>query len=201
MIEGYAAVFWQRDDSGTQFNLGQDYVERIMPGAFDRAVRGASDVVALFNHNADHLLGRVSAGTLQLSVDQRGLKYRIDEASTQLGRDVEAMQRRGDLAGSSFGFVPLREIHTRDGSLKVREVHDLGLRDVGPVTFPAYPSTADRQRGLVVRCVAPDGACLALDGNQAAEARSLWSDPYGLTAAVRARAIRVGFDSSHAGGV
>ncbi len=38
VISGYAAVFYRKDDAGSQFAIGDRTVERIAPGAFDRAL-------------------------------------------------------------------------------------------------------------------------------------------------------------------
>jgi hypothetical protein len=59
VLEGYAAVFnrWSVDLGG--------FRERIAPGAFTKTVREA-DVVALWNHDDGHLLGRIASGTLTL---------------------------------------------------------------------------------------------------------------------------------------
>ena len=87
-ISGYAAVFYRADQPGTEFRLADDYVERIQPGAFNNALKNADDARALFNHDSNQVLGRVSSGTLRLNVDEVGLRYQIDLPDTQLGRDV-----------------------------------------------------------------------------------------------------------------
>ena len=61
-ISGYAAVFFREGDPGTQYELFEGAVERIMPGAFDDALRDRTDVVALLIHNFDWLLGRTKSG-------------------------------------------------------------------------------------------------------------------------------------------
>jgi len=142
-ISGYAAVFYDPADSGTQFMLDEDIAERIMPGAFDRALKERQDIVGLFNHDADNVLGRTSANTMTLTVDSKGLRYNITLADTQYARDLSASISRGDIAGSSFSFVPTRQSWSEDPltGLVIREIHDVNLIDVGPVTFPAYEST------------------------------------------------------------
>ena len=113
------------------------------PNAFDRALKESHDVRALFNHDPNHLLGRSTANTVGLSVDQTGLKYVIDLPDTQTGRDVGVSISRGDLSGSSFSFANPKAEFERDNSRKIdiRMIHDLDLFDVGPVTFPAYEAT------------------------------------------------------------
>lgn len=153
VIVGYAAVFYDSDDPGTEYRLWEDTYERVMPGAFDEALR-EDDVRGLANHEVTWLLGRTKAGTARLSVDSVGLRYEIDLPDTQAGRDVRTSIERGDMDGSSFSFdvwgkrgrvqwvTETRDEHTID----IRELHNLELFDVGPVTFPAYESTTSGMR-------------------------------------------------------
>tara|TARA_R110000744_G_scaffold260367_1_gene375332 strand:+ start:70 stop:1116 length:1047 start_codon:yes stop_codon:yes gene_type:complete len=139
---GYAATFNRLSQ-----NLG-GFVERVAPGAFTKTVQEA-DVRALFNHEPDHLLGRSTTGTLRMSEDAHGLRYEIDLPPTTLGRDVAALLRRGDISGSSFGFRTIGDgwSETEDG-YPLRTLTEVALRDVGPVTFPAYSSTEASLRSL-----------------------------------------------------
>jgi hypothetical protein len=138
-IIGYAAVFYDGTPQ-TEYQLWEGAVERIMPGAFDRAIK-EDDCRALFNHNPDCVLGRTSAGTCRLSVDPKGLRYEISPPDTQLGRDLRVLLERGDISGSSFSFqVTSQEWHDRV-EIDVREIYGVKLYDVGPVAFPAYDGT------------------------------------------------------------
>lgn len=138
LIRGYAAVYYDGTPE-TEYRLWDGAVERIMPGAFDAALRSDADVVALFNHNSDIVLGRRSAGTLRLSDDARGLAYEIDPPASR--GDVVEMLRRGDVRGSSFMFMVRGESWIRGDDLDIRELTAVDLYDVGPVTFPAYEAT------------------------------------------------------------
>lgn len=140
-ITGYAAVFYNPADAGTEFRLWGQVYERIMPAAFNNALSRGDDVRAFFNHDANIILGRRSANTLRLFVDARGLRYEIDPPDTVAGRDAVTSIRRGDVSGSSFAFIPTAEMDKRDGEKRVIEIHDCQLFDVGPVVFPAYSGT------------------------------------------------------------
>jgi uncharacterized protein len=149
-ISGYGAVFYNADDTGTEYRLWEDVVERIMPGAFDRAMK-EDDVRSLFNHDSNIVLGRTKSGTLRLSVDAVGLRYEIDAPDTQLVRDqVIAPLERGDVDGSSFMFVPTRTAwieEAKEGrTLYIRQIEEVELSEVGPVTFPAYESSTSGVR-------------------------------------------------------
>lgn len=137
VIRGYAALF-----SSDSQDLG-GFVERILPGAFDNVFKRGTDVVALYNHEPMFLLGRESAGTLRLAVDERGLRYEIDAPESRA--DVVEAIERGDVRGSSFAFrckgTGERWSKMADGR-QLREIVDFdGLFDVGPVLRPAYPAT------------------------------------------------------------
>lgn len=138
---GYAAVFHRPEHPGTEYHIGSDVVERIDRHAFDRAVRD-DDVRALFNHDASQILARTTAGTLRLSVDGRGLRYEIDLPDTSTGRMVRDAIQRGDVTGSSFGFVPTRVRWIDEPTRSIRLIEEASLVDVGPVTFPAYEATS-----------------------------------------------------------
>lgn len=139
---GYAARF----DALSQ-NLG-GFVERIDPKAFNQTVTQA-DVRALFNHDANFVLGRSSSGTLRMDVDDEGLRYEIDLPPTATGRDLAVLLKRGDISGSSFGFRVLDDEwgETEDG-YPLRTLKAVALRDVGPVTFPAYTAAESALRSL-----------------------------------------------------
>ena len=142
-IEGLAAVYYDGTPR-TEFDMGMGLVERIMPGAFDSVLKSkSSDVVALFNHNRDLLLGRESAGTLEIRSTKEGLAYRIEPGNTTVGADVLEHIRRRDVTGSSFSFKPLSETWTVDKARKldIVSINDVKLFDVGPVTLAAYKAT------------------------------------------------------------
>lgn len=144
-VVGYAARYYDPNDPGTQYTLWEGVVERLMPGAFDRAAR-EDDVRGLFNHDPNQILGRTTAKTMTLTADARGLKYDILPGNTTVGRDVQEHLKRGDVTGSSFAFVTTDEEFRKEGGLTVREIRGLKLYDVGPVTYPAYQSSSAGMR-------------------------------------------------------
>lgn len=142
-IVGYGAVFYRATDQGTEYRLWKDMVERIKPGAFDRALSERQDVRGLFNHDAARILGRTASGTMRLSIDEIGLRYEIDLPDTQEARDLATLIDRGDITGSSFSFGANKtEWEDMPDGMSVRAIVDLDLYDVGPVTYPAYEATS-----------------------------------------------------------
>jgi uncharacterized protein len=188
-IVGYGAVYHREDDPGTEFDIFGDgsLIERVMPGAFDRAIRDM-DVVGLYNHDPNHVLGRTSAATMKLRTTDIGLQYEITPPDTQLGRDLMASIKRGDIKGSSFSFLPRKVSHGADRSrpgTTIRELHDVDLFDVGPVTFPAYAGTTSGMRAV--------GDDRELRDRLMAEAKEVLRDAglWRVLAAARARALEV----------
>ena len=137
VIRGHAAVFNQLSE-----DLG-GFREQIAPGAFADAIK-LDDVRALWNHNADYVLGRNLSGTLTLAEDARGLAIEIDPPDTQWARDLLISMERGDVNQMSFGFSlrPNGQDWAKDDAGQViRTLKRVRLFDVSPVTYPAYPQT------------------------------------------------------------
>lgn len=141
-LEGYFAVY------GDIYSVWDGATESIAPGAFSESISG--DVRALYNHNDNLILGRTSAGTLELKDDSHGLWGRI-----KINRnDSDAMNayeriKRGDVTGCSFGFnIESEETEYReDGSVHWTITKVNPLYEVSPCVFPAYGATNVSARG------------------------------------------------------
>ena len=159
-VVGYGAVFYREEDPGTEFKLRPNVKERISRTAFDEALE-RDDIRSLFNHDPNFVLGRKSSGTLRLSVDDIGLKYEVDLPESR--KDVAEAISRGDVTGSSFWFKPTKESESRDadGNI-VYTIENLELREVGPVTFPAYESTVSEMRN---KRISDSESVEAVEGN------------------------------------
>lgn len=142
-MTGYAAVFYRAGEPGTEYELWPGFIERVMPGCFDRALSERQDVRGLVNHDSNQVIGRFLSGTMRLSVDQIGLRYEIDLPDTTAGRDIAISVDRGDISGSSFAFLDVETTYVRgeNGAPDYRELRDVNVFDVGPVTYPAYEAT------------------------------------------------------------
>lgn len=144
-IEGYAAVFNQFSD-----DLG-GWQEIIRPGAFAGVL--GDDVRCLWQHEPLYVLGRRQSETLAIWEDEVGLRYRVTPPETQWARDVLVTIRRGDVNQSSFMFIVMpdgeRWFLDEKGSVKREIIRYAALYDVGPVTFPAYPTTTAQARSKI----------------------------------------------------
>jgi len=139
-IVGHAAVFNQLSDDFGGFR------EQIEPGAFAKTIREA-DIRALWNHDANYVLGRTKNDTLRLREDDHGLAFEILPPNTQWARDALITLGRGDVDQASFGFRTIRDRweDMEDRSI-VRTLVEVKLFDISPVTFPAYPQTSAQVR-------------------------------------------------------
>jgi HK97 family phage prohead protease len=162
-IVGHAAVF----DAWTTLYESSSYLWRevVRAGAFRNAIAEQQDVRSLFNHDANYVLGRTIAGTLELSEDDTGLLTDTDPPDSQTIRDLVLVPiGRKDVSQMSFAFRVRRSPETkiteaegvtviesggervtvrREGNrfIEERELLDVDLFDTSPVTFPAYEET------------------------------------------------------------
>ena len=137
VVEGYASNF------DVEYDLGY-FKESVARGAFDDVLE--DDVRFLLNHTGAPL-ARTTNGTLELSIDETGLKYRAALADTQDGRDLYKLIKRGDITQSSFAFTIDKDEWSEDRS--TRTITKIGrLLDTSAVTYPASPSTTVAARNM-----------------------------------------------------
>jgi len=142
-ITGHAAVFDKLSDEIYGFR------ERIAPGAFAETIE-KDDIRALWNHDANFVLGRNKAGTLKLAEDDIGLAIEAELPDTTFARDLMKSIERGDVSQMSFGFVtpPSGDDWRMENGQVIRTLNKVQLFDVSPVTYPAYPQTDVSARSL-----------------------------------------------------
>lgn len=167
-ISGVAASFGAYADIGGQFR------ERIMPGAFKESLAGDSNIRCLLNHDVSKVLASTRAGSLALKETSVGLVFAaaLDKGS-QIAQETHRAIARGDINEMSFMFtVPeggdAWDVATDEKTgerFTRRTLLNVNLMEVSPVTFPAYKqgtsvharaayatSIAEaRARGLVAR--------------------------------------------------
>lgn len=148
-LVGYAARYGVIADLGI-------FRERFSAGAFAESVGegGATDIVALLDHDPAKVLGRTRTRTLALSDDAQGLAFDIAVPDTTAGRDALALAERGDLGGASIGFI-VQDEATENG---VRVVRRARLVEISVVSaWPAYAETSVEARRRAISAVAPAG--------------------------------------------
>lgn len=139
-VSGYAIVFDKWSD-------GLPFKEIIQRGAIDENTIKESDVFAKLNHRDDVILARskYGEGSLQLSIDKKGLKYSFSAPNTEWGETLLEHIRRGEIDQSSFAFT------IADGGSVVKRNEDGELEhyitkidklyDISPVYQAAYSAT------------------------------------------------------------
>lgn len=136
IVEGYAATFNQAEVM-YEFD-GIEYKEEIDRRAFEGTEM--KDVVLNYNHDGKPF-GRTKNGTLQLTIDEFGLKVRADLSGTEEGRKTYEEVKGGYLDKMSFAFTVNNEEY--DKSSRVRRITGIKrLYDVAIVDIPAYNTTS-----------------------------------------------------------
>ena len=143
-VEGYAVLF---DTPSTDLAFSE-IIER---GALDGVIE-KSDVLALLNHNENRgILARCKngIGSLELTIDEKGLKYRFEAPKTALGDELLENIRRNEVDTSSFAFTVSKDVWEKlsDGTWKrfIKKVEK--IYDVSPVYNAAYSATSVYLRG------------------------------------------------------
>jgi uncharacterized protein len=165
VMRGYALKY----DTLSQ-NLG-GFVESVAHGAVDKSLGDGLDIIARWNHDDAHLLGRTASGTVRLESDDIGLTYEIDLPNTGSGRDLAVLAARGDVYQSSFAFYTLEdEWGATEQGFPLRTLRAVRLVDVAPVNTPAYLDTEAGLRSLA-ECRGYDLATVkrAAEGNALAD--------------------------------
>lgn len=141
-ITGYAAKFH------SETTIAGEFREMLAPGVFRRTLRENPDVLMLIGHDLNRVLGRTSAGTLELNEDTTGLWFSLTpDETTPSGQEAIGNVRRGDVRGCSFGFR-VRAEEWRDGGarLPLRVISDVDLYEVTLTAAPAYGDTSATMR-------------------------------------------------------
>lgn len=144
-VVGYAAKFNSpsRDFGG--------FRETISKGAFTRSLQmndDMHDVRALMGHDKTRVLGRRSAGTLEIREDDIGLPVAIHLIDTTDGQDTLKNVRAGNLDAMSFGFPKAKAMWKGGATNMTRELSDIELREVSVVSWAMYENTELSVRDL-----------------------------------------------------
>ena len=148
IVEGYATTFnekyllWEED--------GYEVWEQVDARAFDET--DMSDVIMQYNHEG-RVFARLSNGTLELDVDDHGLKVRADLGGTEIGRQLYEEIKGGYTNKMSFGFtVKTDDVENKKEDAKTvitRTITDIAkLYDVSAVSIPANDGTTISARSF-----------------------------------------------------
>lgn len=137
IVEGYAAIF---EEPTVLYEYdGIEYKEVIDRHAFDDA--DLTDVPFKYNHDdGSMVMARTRNKSLELTVDEHGLKVRANLAKTTVGTDMYESIKSGLIDKMSFAFTVREQsydvkTHTRR-IVKINKVYDVSAVDI-----PAYDGT------------------------------------------------------------
>ncbi|MEZ0117821.1 UNVERIFIED_ORG: HK97 family phage prohead protease [Heyndrickxia coagulans] len=137
IIEGYALKF----NSFSQ-SFG-NWREVIAPEALNNC--DLSDVRCLFDHDTSKVLGRNTAKTLEIKVDDVGLYFKCYLPNTSYAKDLYESIQRGDINQMSFGFFVAEngEKWSKDSNggyvrtlTAIKKIYEISI-----VSVPAYEDT------------------------------------------------------------
>lgn len=141
-IEGYVNAVER--NSKPLYERGLHFIERIASGAFKRAIRRASNIQALLNHDKLHEIANTSTGTLELEEDNIGLRAKLTTSDPEVVKDAN----EGNLVGWSFGFREIpeetKQMIDPETGLPLRKINNLELIEVSLLNrkrTPAYSGT------------------------------------------------------------
>jgi len=148
IVEGYATTFnekyllWEED--------GYEVWEQVDARAFENT--DMSDVIMQYNHEG-RVFARLSNGTLELDVDEHGLKVRADLGGTEIGRQLYEEIKGGYTNKMSFGFIVSADEVENNKENKTtvitRTITNISkLFDVSAVSIPANDGTAISARSF-----------------------------------------------------
>ena len=143
-VEGYGSVF-----ETPSADLG--FIETISRSAITEDTIKNSDVFATLNHDDDKILARsrYGEGSLELSVDEKGLRYRFEAPKTNLGDELLEHLNRREITSSSFAFTVADDIWEKKDGQIYRTITKIDrIYDVSPVFEPAYPAAECHHRNL-----------------------------------------------------
>lgn len=144
-IKGYGVVF---EEYSRPF--WDEWVEIISSRAFDDT--DMSDVVMVVDHarEVSSVLARSKDGngTLEITVDEKGVAFRFLVPDTSKGRDIVTLVERGDIRECSFAFYVgsdrwLYDVEVNGQKYDVRRIESVTkLVDLSIVVNGQYPQTS-----------------------------------------------------------
>lgn len=143
-IDGRAILFdsWSVDLGG--------FRERMLPGS----VTLDGDLLALFDHATDKVLGRTSAGTMEVRQDQTGVAFTAYPPETTWANDLRVSMERGDIKGCSYRMMVEEDKWYVDMNQQVcRDIIKASVSELTVTSMPAYPETTAEARSRAAALV------------------------------------------------
>ena len=148
-IEGYIAKF------NTITELFEGFYEKIDVHAFDNTLKDNHNIFLLYHHQWDKPLASTSIGTLQLYIDDIGLKFNATiNKNITFANDVIELMKAGLITGCSFGFICNEEdiqYNSQDDSF-TRTLLQVDLFEGSLLCVPQYEDTVAELSDTETNC-------------------------------------------------
>ena len=150
-ITGTAIVF--NAESEVLDDWGYRFREVIKPEACTMEFLNSQDIKMNMLHDRQLTVARANkgAGSLRLSVDDKGVHFEFEAPKCDIGDRCLEMVRRGDYSGCSFEFYPEDyDVEEREAGKDVKITHKK-FRSISALTIgldPAYRQTSVNAREL-----------------------------------------------------
>lgn len=116
--------------------------ERMRPNS----VTLESDLVALFDHDTSKVLGRTSAGTMEVRTDSAGVAFSAYPPETTWAADLRVSMERGDIKGCSYRMMVDEDVWYVENGMVCRDVLKARVSELTITSMPAYPETTAEAR-------------------------------------------------------
>ena len=144
-IEGYVNAVGRESELLFSAKKGKWFKEIMEPGVFKRALENNIDIPMLLEHDYSKEIARTSNGTLELTEDSIGLKFKATITDEELYSSI----KNGEINSCSFGFVcEEEEIEFVSNREEKRYVKGIQLLEVSLVKNPAYIGSLVEARNM-----------------------------------------------------
>lgn len=135
-LTGYAIVF-----NSPSEDLGGYKVVVDQQTFSDQLLNPTHEILALVDHDMDRPIARRSKGTLQFSVDEKGVKVVIEPSETSWSKDAIEAVKHGDKVGMSFMVASPTFTNDRINGQMIKRMTSGVLKEFSVVTDPAFQET------------------------------------------------------------
>lgn len=137
----------------TKFNTISQFMgfyETVDPHTFDKTLADGHNIWGLYNHNFDQVLGSTKTSSLQLEIDNVGLKFTLTlNPNISYANDVYQLVKSGEVEGCSFGFITNNDDWSmQDDGSDLRTLLDVTLIEVTITPIPAYTDSEANTRSF-----------------------------------------------------
>ncbi|GAA0071671.1 hypothetical protein UT300003_31960 [Clostridium sardiniense] len=145
-LGGYINVTERQSEMLFSQKRNKWFKETMKKGVFQRAIDKAKEIPLLLEHDWNQKLASTNNGTLELTEDNIGLKFK----AVIENRDIYDQVKAGLINACSFGFRALHQsIEGVNDRFEKRYVDEIELKEVSLVKNPAYVGSLVETRAML----------------------------------------------------